>query len=96
MAAYLIVLVKIKDPTKLQEYSAAAGPTLAAFGGAPVARGKIKEVLAGRYSGDNALVLKFPDAKAAHDWYHSPAYQALIATRDAAMEPIFVVFEEAS
>ncbi len=94
MAAYLVVLAKIKNPEKQQEYSAAAGPTLAAAGGTPVARGKVKHILAGTCNADVALIAKFPDAAAAHAWYQSPAYQALIAVRDQAMEPTFVVFEE--
>ncbi len=94
MAAYLIAHVKIKDQAKLQEYSAAAGPTLAAFGGVPIARGKVAAVLAGQHQGDTALIAKFPDAQAAKNWYASPAYQALIATRDQGMEPTFVLIEE--
>ncbi len=94
MAAYLIAHVKIKDPAKLDEYSAAAGPTLAAFGGVPIARGKVVGVLAGQHQGDRALVAKFPDVESARNWYASPAYQALIPTRDQGMEPTFVLIEE--
>lgn len=94
MAAYLIAHVKVKDPAKMQEYGAQAGATFAAFGGAPMVRGKVVEVLAGAHGGQAALIAKFPDAKSAHDWYHSPAYQALIPLRDEAMEPTFVVIEE--
>jgi uncharacterized protein (DUF1330 family) len=94
MAAYLIAHAKIKDQAKLQEYAAAAGPTLAAFGGAPVARGKVAAVLAGQHDGHTALVAKFPDVQSAKNWYNSPAYQALIPTRDQGMEPTFVLIEE--
>ncbi len=94
MAAYLIAHARIKDAAKLQEYSAAAGPTLAAFGGSPVARGKVTGVLAGQHQGDIALIVKFPDADAARNWYNSPAYQSLIAQRDQGMEPTFVLIEE--
>lgn len=94
MAAYLIAHVKVKDPAKMQEYAAQAPATFGPFGGAPVARGKVVEVLAGTHAGQAALVAKFPDAKAVHDWYHSAAYQALVPLRDEAMEPTFVVIEE--
>lgn len=94
MAAYLIALVKIKDPVKLQEYSTAALPTLIAFGGAPIARGKIASVLAGEHNADVALIAKFPDAQAARNWYNSPTYQALIPLRDSGVEPTFVLLEE--
>ncbi len=96
MAAYLIAFVKVKDPQKMQEYAAQAGATFAAFGGTPVARGKVVEVLAGTHNGQASLIARFPDASAAHNWYHSPAYQALIPLRDEAAEPTFVVIEEPS
>ena len=94
MAAYLIALVKVKDPTKLQEYGAAALPTLTAFGGTPVARGKVTAVLAGEHNATNSLIAKFPDADAARNWYNSAAYQALIPLRNLALEPTFIVIEE--
>lgn len=96
MAAYLIAHVKVKDAQKMQEYGAQAGATFAPFGGTPLARGKVVEVLAGSHAGQAALIAKFPDAKAAHDWYHSAAYQALVPLRDQALEPTFVVIEEPS
>lgn len=94
MAAYLIAQGKLKDPQKMQEYGAQAGPTFGPFGGVPVARGKIVEVLVGSNPGQVAMVARFPDAKSVHDWYHSPAYQALIPLRELAMEATFQVLEE--
>jgi uncharacterized protein (DUF1330 family) len=94
MAAYLIAHAKIKDQTKLQEYAAAAAPTLVTFGGVVVARGKVAAVLAGQHAGDIALIAKFPDVQTAKNWYNSPAYQALIETRNLGMEPTFVLIEE--
>ncbi len=94
MPALMIALVKIKDAAKLQQYSAAAGPTVLAAGGVVLGRGKRVETLAGSLDIDNALVARFPSAAAAHDWYHSAAYQALVALRDEAMQPSFLVLEE--
>jgi len=96
MSALMIALVKIRNPAKLQEYSAAAAPTIAAAGGVALGRGKYKETLAGTIDVDNALVARFPSSAAAHDWYHSAAYQALIPVRDAAMEATFFVLDEPS
>lgn len=96
MPALMIALVKIKDPAKLQQYSAAAGPTIAAAGGTVLGRGKRVETLAGAVDVDNALVARFPSAAAAHDWYHGATYQALVALRDEAMQPAFFVLEEPS
>ena len=94
MAAFLIALSAVKDPEKLKEYAAAAGPTFAPFEGAPVARGAVKEVLAGASPAEIAVVVKFPSAEQAHAWYHSDAYQKCIPLRDQALNPTFVVIEE--
>ena len=94
MAAFLIAFSSIKDPAKLQDYAAAAGPTFAPFEGQPVARGPVKEVLAGTSGAEIAVVVKFPSAKHAHDWYHSAAYQKAIPLRDQAIDPTFLVIEE--
>ena len=94
MAAYLIAFVKINDPTKFQEYAAAAGPTIAAAGGSVVARGKVMDMLAGNLNADASLVAKFASIAAAQAWYQSPEYQALISLRDQAVTPTFVLIEE--
>jgi uncharacterized protein (DUF1330 family) len=95
MAAYLIAFAKVKSASRVQEYSAAAGPTVVAAGGTVVTRGKIKK-LAGSFSADACLIVKFADIAALEAWYQSPAYQALIPLRDEAIEPNFVVLEEPS
>ncbi len=94
MAAFLIALSKVKDPNKLKEYAAAAGPTFAPFGGAPVARGQVKQLLVGQLDAELSVVVRFPDVKAVTDWYHSKAYQALLPVRDAAIDATFLVIEE--
>lgn len=95
MAAYLIAHSKVKNAERLAEYASKAGPTIGAHGGQVVARGKVAEVLAGSHDGTIALIAKFPDAAAAHAWYNSPEYQATIPIRTEALEPTFVVIEEA-
>jgi len=94
MPALMIALVKMKDAAKMPQYSAAAAPTIVAAGGVIIGRGKHVEALAGSLDLSAALIARFPTAAAAHDWYHSPAYQALIPLRDEAMVPTFFVLEE--
>lgn len=94
MAAFLVAFVKVKDAGRLKEYASAAAPTIAAAGGSIVARGKVKELLAGHFDADSCLIVKFQTAAAAQDWYRSPAYQALIPLRDEALVPTFFVVEE--
>lgn len=93
MAAYLLAFAKVKNGSRVAEYSAAAGPTLAAVGAIIVTRGKTSS-LAGTFTADSCLVVKFNDVAALHAWYASPAYQALIPLRDEVLDPSFLVLEE--
>ena len=90
MTAYVVVHATPKSPEKMQEYAAAAGPTLASFGGKLVARGP-SETLAGSNPHQIMVVLEFPDKASATGWYNSPAYQAAIPTRLAAMDSVFIL-----
>ena len=94
MAAYVIVHFTVKDPEKLAQYGAGAGPTLAAFGGEFVTRGSVTEVLHGSHDHKGAVLLKFPDAASVHNWYNSDAYQANIAIRSQAIDTVFIAIEE--
>ena len=75
------------------EYAAGAGPTLAAAGAKVLVRGAVAETLVGDLSGDIALVIEFPDIETARSWYQSPEYQAMISTREQAMDPQFILVE---
>ena len=44
-------------------------------------RGLRHEVLGGNHRHDNTVVIRFPDADAAENWFRSSAYQALIPLR---------------
>jgi uncharacterized protein (DUF1330 family) len=93
MSAYVIVQGTVKDAEKMQEYGAAAGPSIAPHGGELVCRGPA-QVLAGATDYQMAVVISFPDAAAARAWYESPEYQAIIPTREAALDSVFVLVGE--
>ena len=90
MAAYVVVLASPKDADKMQEYGAAARPTLASFGGEVAADGEC-ETLYGENPHGRIVVLQFPDASAAKNWYNSSDYQALMPLRKEAMDAVFVL-----
>ena len=94
MAAYVIAFATVENREKLQAYSAAAGATIAPAGGALLARTKVLDTLAGSFSADAALILKFDSAQAARAWYESPEYQQLIPMRDDAMSANFLLVED--
>lgn len=89
MSAFIIVAQTPKDPDKLKQYGAAVGATLQPFGGEIVARGPAA-ALKGPVAFAAYALLRFPDKEAAAAWYESPAYQALYALRDEAMDSQFV------
>ncbi len=93
MPAYVSASVIVKDPNKLKIYLEALPATLQPFGGRPVARGKVSQILQGSNDAHIQAVFEFADAAAANAWYQSDAYQALIPNRDEALEGSIVILE---
>ncbi|MCG8692722.1 MAG: DUF1330 domain-containing protein [Minwuiales bacterium] len=94
MAAYVIAHATIKDPEKLKEYGAVAGPSIKAAGGELISAAHVTDVLAGSHDHQRAVVIRFADAQAARDWYASDAYQSAIPTRERAMDAVFIIAED--
>lgn len=90
MTAYVVVHAKVKDPEKMQTYAGGAGPVVVAHGGEVISRGP-STLLHGESPYDLMVMLQFPTREAAETWYNSDDYQALIPTRDAAMDSVFFV-----
>lgn len=86
--AYIIVGFNPTNQDKLQEYAAQVPATLASFSGEVLAKGPAQQ-LHGEGDHQVQVVLSFPSRQQAHDWYYSDDYQALIPTRDAAMDADF-------
>lgn len=55
--------------------------TLAPFGGRFLVHGGRLEEMEGDWAGGDLVVIEFPDRAAAHGWYTSPAYQAILPLR---------------
>lgn len=94
MTAFFVATLDIKDPEKLQEYSAKAGKTFAPYGGALAMRGKTEQALVGNATHQAVGIVRFPDMASLNNWYQSPEYQALIPLRDAAADMILVSYNE--
>jgi len=76
MAAYVIYTAEVTDPEQYELYKAQAAPTVAAHGGAYIARGGETDVLEGRSPEGRTVILEFPSMEAARNWYDSSEYQA--------------------
>ena len=93
MTTYFVVNADIKDLDLLNEYQAAAGPTLAGREFTLVAASNDAEALEGKPAGSRVVILGFPDKAALMDWYNSEAYQAIIGKRFASTEGFGVIVE---
>ncbi len=83
MAAYAVAhLHDVTMGADIRAYLEGIDATLAPFGGRFVIHGGPVDRLEGEWTGD-LIVVEFPDRENARQWYHSPAYQALLPLRTA-------------
>lgn len=97
MTAFFVSRIKVSDLTKMQEYAAATGPTIAAHGGALVLRGASTATLIGEDAGSHMTsIVQFPSMEALNAWFNSPAYQEHATLRAEAGEMQFVAYQAPS
>ncbi|CAD5278646.1 conserved hypothetical protein [Bosea sp. 62] len=81
MTAYAIAHLRDVDVNvEIVDYIKRIDETLVPFGGRFLIHGVTPEVMEGPWEGD-LVVIAFPDRDAAHGWYASPAYQAILPLR---------------
>ena len=81
MPAYFIVDIEITDPTAFEEYRKQVPATIEKYGGKPVVRDGLMEVLDGDWRPKRVVVTEFPSMGQAKRWYDSEEYRALKALR---------------
>ncbi len=92
-AACVIGHINVKDPQKWAEYCRRVPATIAPWDAELIFRGKCAAVLGGEHHRSHTVVLRFPDMAAAHGWFQSDAYQALIPLRQQAADVDLISFE---
>jgi len=94
MAAYIISdITEISDAGTFQDYAGKAGPTIPKYDGkARIVRGKV-ETLEGTWKPTNLVVLEFPTADRAREWYNSSEYHPLIAQRQKSSKGNLILIE---
>lgn len=81
MTAYAIAHLRDVDlNAEIVDYIKRIDETLVPFGGRFLIHGVTPEVMEGPWDGD-LVVIAFPDRDAAHAWYASPGYQAILLLR---------------
>jgi len=85
MSAYIVVEGTVRDKDALGRYSCLATPLIKESGGEVLAFGPW-ELIFGEGAYHNGMIVRFPDRDTALAWYNSPAYQALLDVRNAALD----------
>jgi len=85
-SAFAIGQVTIKDQQLWQQYKTALTSTLELYQGEVVYRGKVAEILAGKASHTDVVLLKFATSEALTKWFYSAEYQEIIPLRDSAAQ----------
>ncbi len=85
MAAYIISDLTPLDPEAIAIYRTRAAASIARHGGRYLARGGKIDILEGGWNPHNIVVVEFPDAERAREWYRSPDYAEALAVRDRAL-----------
>jgi uncharacterized protein (DUF1330 family) len=74
MPAYVIVQIAVRDAATYERYKTLAAKAVAAYGGRYIVRGGRSEPLEGSWQPPRLVVLEFPDAARAREWWASPEY----------------------
>ena len=95
MTALWIAHVLVTDETSYAKYAQLATGAIADHGGVFLARGGAYEQLEGPDRPRN-VVARFPSLQAAHDCYHSAAYQEALSFAKGAAQRELSIVEEAN
>lgn len=93
MKAYVIVEVTIHDQDLYDEYKKLTPATIDAFDGKFVVRGAQTESLEGDWNPKRLVVLEFPSAERAKEWWNSEEYSKAKAIRQRAATTKMLVVE---
>ena len=93
MPAYVIANIDVKDPVRYQDYIKMSPVSIAKFGGRFVARGGKTEVLEGAWVPKRLVLLEFPSAERAREWWASDEYAPAKALRQATSSGELVIVE---
>ena len=74
MPAYIIVDVKITNPQLYEEYKKLTPASIAAWQGKFIVRGGATETLEGDWQPGRFVMLEFPNAELARQWWNSTEY----------------------
>jgi uncharacterized protein (DUF1330 family) len=93
MAAYIIVDITVWDDETFAKYRDLVPETVAKYGGRYLARTNQLEVLEGNWRPERLVVVEFPSAQRAKQWWNSEEYMKLRNQRQGATESRMIVVQ---
>ena len=95
MKGYVVANVDVKDWDADEAYRSRTAEVIAQYGGRFLVRGGKVEVIEGDPGIARLIILEFPSVEAAHRFYDSPDYQAILPDRLNNANSTLVVVEGA-
>lgn len=77
----MIADVEVTNPERYKDYAAQTPASIARYGGRWIVRGGKTQVLEGDWEPGRVVVIEFPSADAAREWFDSEDYQELAKIR---------------
>jgi len=93
MAAYVVVDIHVQDPVRYEEYKRLAAASVTAFGGRYLVRGGAVTKIEGDWNPARVVVLEFPSAARAKEWWNSDLYRPIKAIRHATARSSMILIE---
>jgi uncharacterized protein (DUF1330 family) len=93
MTAYVVVDIHVQDPARYEEYKRLAAPSVAAFDGRYLVRGGALTKLEGDWTPGRFVLLEFPSAARAKEWWGSELYRPIKAIRHATARSKMILVE---
>ena len=81
MNVLFVINAAVVDQELLDEYRAAAKPSMARYGARMLAGANDAEIIEGEPFGTRVVVVEFPSREAFHAWYADPEYARPLAMR---------------
>ena len=93
MPAYIAVDVTIDDPKTYDRYKLLAPPSIAKYEGRYLVRGGTTTTLEGDWAPSRFVILEFPTADKARQWWGSPEYAEAKALRQSCARTQMVLLD---
>jgi uncharacterized protein (DUF1330 family) len=93
MRVLFVINAAVVDQELLDQYRAAAKPSMAKYGARMLAGGNDAETIEGEPFGQRVVVVEFPSREAFHQWYADPEYAEPLAMRLKATRGIALLID---